>query len=188
LHGSGAASAQDSDDRPKLAAGLVKTLPAQGLARAVSVLAMTGCAISLAIHLLALLGFSSRAVMTFQVALSVGVIAMYIPAVIAWNRLASGSPPGERLRAFNPRFTARVLWKLIGGSAPPWVRVTSRGLAYYAMAAFAVFAFELYRAKQASDIAELRMLSIYAAAFYSVSAMILQSYARSDRIFGPDEL
>jgi len=166
----------------------MKTLPAKGVARAVSVVAMGGCALSLSVLTLALLGFHSKTLLNFQIALFVGVFPVFFLAVLAQERLLSEFSFRDRVRMNNPEFGLKVIRKVLVAHAPKWLWVTSIALLVNALAQFAVFAYATFPAKSASKADELRLFSAYAAAFYSAAAMILLSYAGTELPMRPDEL
>lgn len=165
------------------------TLPAKGIASGASAIATAGCALSLSVHLLALFGVYSNLILNFGMYLVVGVFPVFFLAVLAQEGLLSKFSFRDRmLRMFNPKFAHKVIWRLLLGMAPKWLRAISIALFVNAMVQFAIFAYQIFPSNSSSQLGELRLLSAYAAAFYSAAATILSSYARTERPLRPYEL
>jgi hypothetical protein len=160
----------------------VNSLPAKGLARVLSEAALVGCALSVLVHLIALLGFHSKALLSFQLGLFLGLVPMAIPTFLAQERLLSKLSFLDRVRK------SHVAWKVIVAKTPRWLRRTFATLGCYAMASFVVFLFRNFSTKIPSDHDELWIMSVYAAAFYSAYAAILTSYVESERPLRLDEI
>ena len=161
-------------------------LPAKGLARALSAVALAGCALSICIHLIALLGFYYKAILNFQLALMFGIFPLAIPVVLAQERLLSELSFRDRM--FGRKLGYNVTWKILLVKTPEWLRRTVTALMYYTIASFVVFLFKNFSTKVASGHDELWIVSAYGAFFYSAFAAILMSYARSERPLRPDEI
>jgi hypothetical protein len=153
----------------------MSSLPLKGLARTLSVIALAGLALSISVHLLALLGFHSKAILKFQIGLFLGIFPMFILAYLAQERLLSELSLRERWG------NHKLIWKILFANTPEWLRRTVTALMYYALASFALFLGRNYSTKVAGEWDELWILSVYAAAFYSSIAAILMSYARTER-------
>jgi hypothetical protein len=153
----------------------VNTLPAKGLARALSAVALAGCALSVAVHLIALLGFHSKALLNLQVSLFFGVFLMFVPAVLAERLLFSEFPSSM----FDSRFNGAAKLKIILACNPKWLRQTYYALLYYFFAFFAVFAYRTFP-NHAGQLDEILLFSAGAAGFYCAEAAMLMSYARSE--------
>ena len=158
------------------------SLPAKGLARALAAVSIAGCALSVCVHLIVLLGFHSKAILSFQVGLFLGIFPLGIPAFLAQERLLARWSFRERVG--NSWATQKALL----AKAPERLRWTFFALGYYAMAAFVVFLCRNFSTKVPSERDELWILSAYAAAFYSGFATMLMSYARSERPLRPEEI
>ena len=161
----------------------MKSLPAKGVARALTAVSIAGCALSILVHVIALLGFHSKALLNFQIGLFLGMVPLAaIPASLAWERLLPRLSFLDRVRR------SHVAQKALLAKTPEWLRRTFTALGYYAMASFVVFLFKNFSTKIPSQRDELWILSAYAAVFYSAFAAILMSYARSDRPLRLDEI
>jgi hypothetical protein len=150
------------------------SLPAKGLARALSVVALAGCALSLCINLIALLGFHSKAILNFQIDMVLGIFPMAIPTVLAQERLLSELFFLDRVRK------SRVAWRFLLAKAPEWMRSLYRSLSWYTVAVFVVFAWRNGGAKSSSQLDELWYMSAFVAAAYSAEAALLMSYGRCE--------
>jgi hypothetical protein len=170
-----------------LAGFSVKSLPAKGFARALSAVALAACAMSVCVHLIALLGSHSKALLYFQLGLSFAIFGMFFPAYLAQERLLSEFSSRDRFRMFDPRFSRKVRLKIIFANTPRWLRQTLNGIGFYYLVFFAVFVYRTFPSK-ASDNDEILLLSVNAAAFYCAFAATLTSYARSERPLRPDEI
>jgi hypothetical protein len=167
----------------------MNTLPGKSVARGVSTIAIAGCALSLSVHVLALIGVYSKSIVNFGRGLFIGVFPVFFLAVLAQERLLSKFTFRDRMfRMFNPKFAHKVTWKLLLGQAPKWLRAVLMVLFVNALAQFALFAYQIVRSGSPSQSAQLRIDSAYAAVFYAAAATILGSYARTERALGPDEL
>lgn len=160
----------------------MKSLPAKALARALSAVALVGCTLSVCIHLIALLGFQSRAILNVQLGLFVGIAPMGIPAFLAHERLLPKFSFLDRVRK------SWEIWQASIANAPHWLRRMFTALGYYAMGLFVVFLWRNFSTKVPSDRDELWITSAYAATFYSAYATMLTSYARSERPLRRDEI
>jgi hypothetical protein len=174
----------------KMCADLFMTsLPGKSLARAVSTVAIAGCALSLSVHVLALIGVYSKSILNFEIGLFTGVFPVFLLAVLAQERLLTKFTFQDRMiRMLDPKFGHKVVSRLLLGQSPKWLRTVFIALFVNALAQFAIFAYQTFPSGTASQSTELRILSAYAAAFYSAAATILASYARTERVLGPDEL
>ena len=160
----------------------MKSLPAKGVARALAAVSIAGCALSISVQVIALLGFHSKALLNFQIGLFLGMFPLAIPTFLAQERLLPRLPFLDRVRR------SHVAWNVLLAKTPEWLRRTFTALGYYAMASFVVFLFKNFSTKIPSEHDELWILSAYAAAFYSAFAAILMSYARSERPLRLDEI
>jgi hypothetical protein len=150
-------------------------LPAKGLARALSAVALAACAMSVCVHLIALLGSHSKALLNFQLGLSFGIFAMFIPVYLAERLLFSEFPSSM----FDSRFYRSGKLKIILADNPKWVGQTYYALLYYFFAFFAVFAYRTFP-NRATQVDEILLFSAGAAGFYCGFAAILMSYGRSE--------
>jgi hypothetical protein len=158
----------------------VKSLPAQGFARVLSNVGLAGCALSVLVHLITLLGFYSKAILNFQLGLFLAIFPMSLPVFFAQARLMSGLPPRDRVRLFDPKHNSRIREKIILGNTPAWLRKLFSALLYYFIIFFVVFAYRNISNKTTSEPVEVQMFSIGAGVFYSAIAALLTSYARTD--------
>ena len=92
------------------------------------------------------------------------------------------------LRMLNPRFGYTVIWRYVLSGAIEWLRIISIALFVYALMRCAVFAYETISSTSVSESDELKLFSAYSAGFYSIAAIMLASYARTERLLGSDEL
>jgi hypothetical protein len=167
----------------------MNALPGKSVARGMSTIAMAGCALSLSVHVLALIGVYSKYILNFGKGLFIGVFPVFFLAVLAQERLLSKFTFRDRtFRMFNPKFAHKVTWKLLLGQAPKWLRAVLMTLFVNALAQFALFAYQTVPSGSPSESAQLRIISAYAAVFYAAAATILASYASTDRALRPDEL
>src|SRR5262245_52008527 len=153
----------------------MKDLPAKGLARALGGIAMAGCAMSLTIHVFALLGFHSKAMLHFQMALLAGIFPLALASFLAQQRLVSKLPSENLWRA------GRRNQKVAEAHAPEWLRKTKTTLFAYYFLVFLWFMFENHSVKVAPEPDVVRMFSAGAAVFYSALATVLISYAETER-------
>lgn len=153
----------------------MNSLPARGLARALSVVSLVGCALSVSVHLVALLGFRSKGILNFQIGLSFGIFAMFVPAFLAERLLFSGFPS----RMFDSRFNNSGKLKIILADNPKWLGQTYYALLYYFFAFFAVLAYRTFP-NHAGQLDEILLFSAGAAGFYCAEAAILMSYGRNE--------
>jgi hypothetical protein len=165
----------------------VSSLPAKGVARALSGVDLVGCALSASVHLVALLGFHSKAILNFQIGLFLGIFLMFVPAFLAQERLLSKFSSRDRFRMFDPRFSRKVRLKIIFVNTPRWLRRTVNALLCYYLAFFAVFAYRTFPNK-ATELDEILLFSAGTAVFYCGFAAILTSYVASERPLRPDEI
>jgi hypothetical protein len=142
---------------------------------------------SVCVHLIALLGFHSKALSTFQFGLFFGVFLMAVPALFAQERLLSKFSSRDRFRMFDPRFSRKVRLKIIFAKTPRWLRRTFSALLCYYLVFFAVFAYRTFPNK-ASELDEILLFSAGTAVFYCGFAALLTSYAASERPLRPDEI
>src|SRR5260370_19615939 len=154
-------------------------LPAKGLARALSRVALVGCALSASVHLITLLGFYNKAIFDFQMGLFVAIFPMSLPALFAAQHLQSELTADNPFWIFNPAFRSKVR-KATLANTPNWLLRTMNGLLYYFLAFFVVFAVRTFPNK-AADREAVQMFSAGAAAFYSGIAALLTSYANTER-------
>jgi hypothetical protein len=165
----------------------VNSLPAKGAARVLSAVSIAACALSVCVHLIALLGFHSKSILNFQLGLFFGVFIMFWPAYLAQERLLSQISFKDRFRMFDPRFSHKMRSKIILVNTPTWLRQVCYGILCYFFIFFAVFAYRTFPNK-ASELDEILLFSGCAAGFYSGYAAILASYARTERLLRPDEI
>jgi hypothetical protein len=151
------------------------SLPARGLARALSVVALVGCALSISVHLIALLGFHSEGILNFQIGLLFGIFAMFIPTYLAQESLFSEFPSS----VLDSRFNRGAKLKIMLASNPKWVGPTYYALLYYFFAFFAVFAYRTFP-KHAGQLDEILLSSALAAGFYFAEAAMLMAYGLSE--------
>ena len=148
---------------------------------------MAACAMSVCVHLIALLGFHSKALLNFQLGLFVGVFVLFVPSYLAQERLLSEFSSRDRFRMFDPRFSSKVRLKIIFANTPRWLRQTVNALLIYYLAFFAVFAYRTFPNK-ASMLDEILLFSSGTAVFYCAYAAMLTSYAGTERPLRPDEI
>ena len=151
------------------------SLPARGLARALGAVALLECALSVSVHLIALLGFHSKGILNFQIGLTFGIFAMFIPTYLAQWLLLSEFPSSM----FDSRFNGAAKLKIILACNPNWLRQTDYALLYYFFAFFAVFAYRTFP-NHAGRLDEILLFSAGAAGFYCAEAAMLMSYGRSE--------
>jgi hypothetical protein len=159
-------------------------LPAKGFARGVGVLAVAGSALSLLVHALAALGFYSRAILNFESYLFVGLFPALIIAGVAYNRLLSEFSYNDRMRMYNPKVWLKVTRKL-SANAPTCLRVISISLLLYAAIRSL---FPGLSSERVVDSKGLGVFSAYVAAFLALAAVILISYAGTERPLRADEV
>ena len=157
--------------------GILKTT-----ARGLSSVALAGCALSLCVHLLSLVGFYSKAVLDFQICLCLGVFPFGLTAILAQKALLSAFPTF----AFSSRVARASRVALLAGT-PIWLKNAADALTAYAVALFVLFAIRNFP-NMGTKLDELRLFSAYAAAFYTAPAAILTSYANTERSLRPDEI
>jgi len=148
---------------------------------------LAGCALSVCVHLIALLGSHSQALLNFQLGLFVGVFVLFVPAYLAQERLLSEFSSRDRFRMFDPRFSSKVRLKILLGNTPKWLRQTCNALLYYYLVFFVIFAYRNFPNK-ASMLDAIPLFSSGTAVFYCAFAAILTSYAGSERPLRPDEI
>lgn len=155
-------------------------LPGKGVARLLSKVALVGCALSVLVHLITLLGFSSKAILNFQIGLVLAIFPVSIPVLFAQARLMSGLSPRDRVRLFDPKHNSRIREKVILANTPAWLRKLFSALLYYFIIFFVVFTYRTFPSKTTSELVEVQMFSACAAGFYSGIAALLTSYAGTD--------
>jgi hypothetical protein len=165
----------------------VKSLPAKGVARALTAVALAGCSLSVCVHLIALLGSHSKALLKFQLGLFVGVFVLFVPAYLAQKRLLSEFSSRDRFRMFDPRFSNKVRLKILLVNTPKWLRQTFNAISYYYLVFFVIFAYRTFPNK-AGKLDEILLFSSVTAAAYCAFAAVLTSYARTERPLRPDEI
>ena len=163
-------------------------MPAQGLARGLSKVALAGCALSVSVHLVTLLGFYSKAIFNFQMGLFAAIFPMSLPVLFAQSRLISALSPRDGVRLFDPKHNSRIREKVILANAPEWLRKLFSALLYYSIVFFVVFAYRNFPNKTTSGLVEVQMFSIGAGVFYSGIAALLTSYARTDHPLTLEEI
>jgi hypothetical protein len=151
------------------------SLPAKGLARLLTALAWVGCALSVALHLIALLGYHSKAILNFQLSLVLGIFPLAMVAFLAERVLFSEFPSSM----FDPRFNGSAHLKIMLAQNPKWIAQSYYALLYYFFAFFAVFAYRTFP-NHAGQLDEILLFSAGAAFFYCGSAAILMSYGRNE--------
>jgi hypothetical protein len=150
-------------------------------------MALAACAMSVCIHLIALLGFHSKALLNFQLGLFLGVFVLFVPAYLAQQRLLSEFSSRDRFRMFDPRFSSKVRLKILLANTPKWLRQTCNALLYYYIVFFVIFAYQTFPNK-ASMLDEILLFSSGTAVFYCAFAAILSSYARTEYPLKPAEI
>ena len=163
-------------------------LPAKGFARLLSKVALVGCALSVSVHVITLLGFYSKAIFNFQMGLFVAAFPMSLPVLFAQERLMSGLSRRNRVRLFDPKHNSRIREKIILGNTPAWLRKLFSALLYYFIVFFVVFTFRTFPNKTTSALVEVQMFSIGAGVFYSAIAALLTSYAETDHPLTLEEI
>jgi len=164
----------------------VKSLPAKGLARALSVVALAGFALSVVVHMISMVGFHSQIFLRFQIDLFFGMFFLFLPAALAQERLLCQFSFRDRLRTFNPKLASK-LWRRLISPAPKWLRGLVFAVGVYTLIIFGAFIYTTNPAKPTSELDEIRLMSAFAAVFYAGAAMILIAYARSDHPLNPAE-
>ena len=162
----------------------VKSLPAKGLARALSAVALSACALTVLTQMIELVGFHSKAIMDLQMGLCLGIATSYMPYTIARRRLLPKLSFYERVMRF------RGIQYLTQARAPKWLRQLNAALAYYWMGSFVVFfCLELLsKGPSQSELWHDAWVSSFVVMGYSIIATLLMSYARSERPFRADEI
>jgi len=163
-------------------------LPAKGFARVLSNLALAGCALSVLVHLITLLGVYSKAIFNFQMGLFVAAFPMSLPILFAQSRLMSALSPGDRVRLFDPTHNSKIREKIMLGNTPAWLRKLFSALLYYFVVFLVVFTYRTFPNKNTSELLEVQMFSVGAAVFYSAIAALLTSYAGTDHPLTLDEI
>jgi hypothetical protein len=161
----------------------MKSLPAKGLARTVSALALSGCALTILTQMIALAGVHSNAIMHLQLGLYLACVATLIPSTLARRRLL------PELSFYQRVMKGRGIEHLIRARAPKWLRQLNTALTFYWMGSFVVFlCLELLRGPSQVELWQNARLSSIVVLGYSIVATTLISYARSDRPFTSDEI
>ena len=155
-------------------------LPAKGFARLLSKVALVGCALSVSVHLITLLGFCSKAIFNFQIGLVLAIFPMSLPVLFAQARLMSALTPRDRVRLFDPKHNTRIREKIILANTPAWLRKLLSALLYYFIVFFVVFTYRNFPNKTTPELVEVQMFSIGAGVFYSGIAALLTSYSGTD--------
>jgi hypothetical protein len=164
----------------------VDYVPARGVARALTVASLAGCALSVAIHLTSLAGFYSKAIFNLQIGLIIGIFLLSLPVLVAQEILLSRVSIRDRIRVYDWKFNSMVRRKLILANTPEWLRHSFFVILYYFIAFFLVFLCRAFPNK-AGQLDELQMFSACAAGFYSGFAAFFASYARTERPLTPYE-
>jgi hypothetical protein len=160
-------------------------LPAKGFARALSTMALVGCALSVSVHFITL-GFYSKALLNLQIGLMFGIFPMGLLVLFATQRLQSELSARYRFWMFDPFFSSKVR-KMTLANAPKWLRSLCNALLYYFLAFFVVFLYRTFPNK-ATNLDEVQLFSAGAAAFYVAFAALLTSYAASEHPLRLDEI
>jgi hypothetical protein len=162
----------------------VESLPAKGLARALSAVALSACALTVLTQMIELAGFHSKAIMHLQIGLCLGMAASYVPYTLARRRLL------PKLSFYERVMRARGIQYLTQARAPKWLRQLNAALAYYWMGSFVVFfCLELLsKGPSQSELWHDAWVSSFVVAGYSTVATVLMSYTRSERSFRADEI
>ncbi|MGC1341468.1 MAG: hypothetical protein WA854_04035 [Candidatus Binataceae bacterium] len=150
-----------------------------------SAAALAGFALSGAVNLISLLGFYSRPILSFQIDLVFGMFFVSLFAGLAQERLMCQFSFRDRLRTMNPKLASKVRRRL-SSPAPKWLRRLFWGAMVYTFILFGLFIYGTLSATP-SDLDEVRVMSAFAAVFYSGAAMVLTAYARSDHPLNPAE-
>jgi hypothetical protein len=117
----------------------MKPLPARGFARALSKVALAGCAISLAVHLVSLAGFESRGLWHFQFAVFAGAILILFLAGFAQEYVRIKF--GERTRGWRflpPKSDGVLKQRVFFDNAPRWLRRLTYGMFAYFVVCFVI--------------------------------------------------
>jgi hypothetical protein len=162
----------------------VKSLPAKGLARTLSAVALSACALTFLTQMIELAGFHSKAIMHLQMGLCFGAIVNGIPYTLARRRLL------PKMSFYQRVMKARGLNYLIQVRAPKWLRQLNAALIFYWMGSFVVFfCLELLsRGPSQRELWHNAWVSSIAVVCYSTAATVLMSYARTERPFTADEI
>ena len=162
----------------------VQSLPAKGLARAFSAVALAGCVLLLLTQVIELVGFHSEAIMHLQMGLGLGMVASSIPFSLARRRLLPKMSFYERV------MKAQGIQYLTQARAPKWLRQLNRALAFYWLGSSVVFfCLELLsRGPSQRELWHNAWVNAFAVVGYSTVATVLMSYARSERSFRADEI
>jgi hypothetical protein len=162
----------------------VESLPAKGLARALSAVALSACALTVLTQMIELAGFHSIAIMHLQMGLWLGIAASYIPYALARRRML------PKLSFYERVMRGRGIQYLTQARAPKWLRQLNAALAYYWMGSFVVFfCLELLsKGPSQSELWHDAWVSSFVVAGYSTVATVLMSYTRSERSFRADEI
>jgi hypothetical protein len=162
----------------------VNSLPAKGLARAFSAVALAGCVLLVLTQVIELVGFHSKAIMHLQMALYLGMVASSIPFILARRRLL------PRMSFYQRVMKARGIQYLIQVRAPKWLRQLNAVVGFYWLGSFLVFlCLELLsKGPSQRELWHNASVSAFAVVCYSTIATLLMSYARSERPFTTDEI
>lgn len=163
----------------------MKSLPAKGFARALSAIALVGFGLSAAVHVMSMSGLYSPAIMGFQIALVFGMLLVSLFAVLAQEWRLCRFSIRDRLRMYSPKFGSEVRRRL-SSAEPKWLRRLFWGVMLYTFILFGLFIYRTVSAKP-SKLDEVRVISAFAAVFYSGAAMVLIAYARSEHPLNPAE-
>ena len=153
-------------------------------ARALSSLALAGCALSLCVHFLSLAGFYSQLIFKVQMCLFVGVFPLGVITILAQESLLSEFSTFKRIFTFRLARASRAA--MLAGT-PVWLRNAADALTAYAVSLFVLFVIRNFP-NMGTKLDELRLFSAYPAAFYAAFAAILTSYANTERPLRPDEI
>ena len=161
----------------------VKSLPAKGLARALSAVALSACALTILTQMIELAGFHSKAIMHLQLGLYLACVATLIPSTLARRRLLPELSFYDRVMRF------QGIQHLTQARAPKWLRQLNAALAYYWMGSFVIFlCLELLRGPSQRELWHNAWVSSFVVMGYSTVATVLMSYARSERPFRAGEI
>jgi hypothetical protein len=133
------------------------------------VLSGGGAVVSACVHAVSLAGIWTPMLFDLTVAAFVAVFIVWMPAFLAEDAVTRG-------------LRWRDKWKAATRGAPRWMRRLPLWMLAYAFAVFSLFgAWRLLTGRGADRIAQLRLLSAYAAAFHAAAFSALYSYLHMER-------
>jgi hypothetical protein len=135
----------------------MKPLPAKGFARALSKVALAGCAASLAVHLVSLTGFESSALFKFQFLVFCALFLVALPEAAAREIVLSRFKLRNWLGLPRRKSGDRLMRKIFFDGAPWWLRRLMYGLIAYFFVWFVGVTYETFPAGKLSP----RRASLY---------------------------